>query len=202
MSIKNPNDGKYIADTAQNRSIIRSGQYSNTYSNTNSYNGYYQSQDSYVGSSNEASFLTKIVLYIVGLGLFYEALNMITPYFANYANYSYPYKPIAIFYDYTITVPYQTVDRVWYWLASLELAAAENTSFIIACIGIAIYACVLLFLYSIWINTIAKIFRHPVTNRPSRGAAWLLFILLALFALIWYIVPVTWHFIIDLINYL
>lgn len=205
MAIKNPNDGKYVPDTAHNRSVIRSGQFSN--SNPN--NGYYQSQGSYVGSSHQWPFLTKIILYIVGFALCYEALRVITPYFANNTSYPYPYKPIAIFYDYTLAVPYQSVDVVWYWLVSLEwpwltsleLGSAESMSFLVACVGITIYACVLLILYRVWINMVAKIVQHFITNRPSIGIAWLIFILPALFAFIWYIVPVTWHFIIELINY-
>lgn len=205
MDIRNPNNGKYIPDTAHNRSVIRSGQFHNP----NPHNGYYQSQDSYVGSSPQAPLLTKMVLYIVGYGLLYEALKMISPYLANSANYSYPYKPIAMFYDYTIAVPFQSIDKVWYWLVSLEwpwlisleLGTSESVSFLVACVGIAIYTYVLVVLYRMWINTVAKIFRHPATNGPSRAAAWLIFILPALFALIWYIIPVTWHFIIELINY-
>lgn len=206
MSIKNPNDGKYIPDTAHNRSVIRSGQFHNP----SPHNGYYQSQDSYVGSSSEVPLLATIVLYIVGFGLLYEALKMITPYLSNSANYSYPYKPIAMFYHYTIAVPYQSVDKVWYWLASLEwpwlvgleLTSAENTSFVIACVGIAIYTYILVVLYGMWINTVAKVLRFSATDRPSRAFAWLIFILPALFAFVWYIVPVTWHFIIGLISHL
>ena len=197
MAIKNPKDGKYIPDTAHNRGVIRSDQLSNSNSN----NGYYQSQDSYIGSYSEVPFLVKIVAYKVGLGLFYEALKMITSYLVNYIDYSYPYKPIAMFYNYTITIPYKTVDTVWYWLAglewpwlvSLEWTSAENISFIIACAGIAIYIYVLLFIYNMWINTVAKIFRDPVTNRPSKGAAWLIFLMPGLFALVWFGIPFIWN---------
>lgn len=182
MAIKNHNDGKYIADTAQNRNIIRSGQYSNPNSN----DGYYGSQDHYVGSSTESSFGSSTVLLILILFFYNEAMHSIAPFLVNRSSYEFPYKPIAWFYDYTLVVPYRSVYKVWYWLGRLELTSTDGINLFISCVGTAIYGYILLVLYRIGISTVAKMFRDPVTYRPSRAAAWLLFSMPAFFALIWF----------------
>jgi len=183
MAIRNHNDGKYIADTAHNRNIIRSGQYSNPNSNAN--NGYY-SQSYYVGSSTGSSFATSTMLIILVLLFYIETMHLITPYLVNRSNYELPYKLIAWFYDYTIVVPYQSVYKVWYWLASLELTSTNGINLSITCVGTALYSYILFLLYRLGIDLVTAILQYRVTRISPRVAAWLLFLMPAL-ALIWYI---------------
>ena len=184
MAIKNHNDGKYIADTAQNRNIIRSGQYSNP--NPNSHNRYYNSPDHHTDSFVGSSFAASTVLLILFLLFYNETMHLIAPFLVNRSSYEFPYQPIAWFYDYTIVVPYRSLYKVWYWLGRLELTSTDGINLFISCIGTAIYGYILFVLYRMGINTVAKMFRNPVTYRPSRVAAWLLFLMPAFFALIWF----------------
>lgn len=182
MAIRNHNDGKYIADTAHNRNIIRSGQYSNPNPNPN--NGYY-SQNHYGGSFIGSSFVASTMLQMLILVFYIETMRLITPYLVNRSNYEFPYKLIAWFYDYTIVVPYQSVYEVWYWLASLELTSTNGLNLTITCVGTALYGYILFLLYRLCMDIVTGILRYRVTRISPRVAAWLLFLMPAL-ALIWY----------------
>lgn len=97
----------------------------------------------------------------------------------NNANYSQPYKYIAMFYDYTVIVPIKSFPKVWYWLA-------DTGNVLLTLGGIVAYGILVIVLYSAWVHLLAYIFKGD-SDRPDYGTAWSLFFFPALIGAIWWV---------------
>lgn len=134
-------------------------------------------------SQSEASLgVTAIVIAALGFALYWGSGIL-----ENNAYYSFPYKPIALFYDYTLVVPAKSVPKVWHWLSHLNLTSWSALNTTISVIGVIAYTWISLALYYLWIETLASLLKGDDTA-SNYGAAWGLFLFPAMFALIWFII--------------
>lgn len=105
----------------------------------------------------------------------------------NNTYYSFPYKPVAWFYDYTLVVPVKSVPKVWHWLSHLNLTSWSALNTTISIVGVIAYTWLAIILYYLWIETLASLLKGDNTA-SNYEAAWSLFLFPAMFALIWFII--------------
>ena len=93
-----------------------------------------------------------------------------------------------MFYNYAIVVPFQSVFNLWIWMLNSMASITSYTTFniIIGSAGAIIYALILFFIYNVIIEIVAIMFKPLNKGRPSRVGAWILFLMPAIIALIWY----------------
>ena len=180
MAIKNPKDGKWLADTPKNRHIIRTGRWSPQPHDI-------QEQHT-VPYARPAPYQIFVVYILIFIGAIWVGITELAPILMNYSEYPLPYKYIAMFYNYAIVVPFQSVFNLWLWLLNSMASITSYTGFniITGSAGAIIYGFIVFFIYNVIIEMVAIMFKPLNKGRPSRGAAWILFLMPAIIALIWY----------------
>lgn len=181
MKIRNPKDGKWLVDTPRNRYIIRSGKRSPQQLDT-------QRHDTQVPYAPPAPHQLLVVYILIFIGAIWVGMTELAPILMDYSEYPVPYKHIAMFYNYAIVVPFQSVFNLWIWLLNSMASITSYPTFniIIGSAGAIIYALILFFIYNVIIEMVAIMFKPLNKGRPSRGGAWILFLMPAIIALIWY----------------
>lgn len=184
MAIRNPKDGKWLADTARNRNIIRNGQYS-------PYEVVQQEKAVPYASTPDERFAVYILLVIGGVLLAgWVFVTEVAPILINYSDYPLPYKYVAMFYNYSIVVPLRSVFNLWIWLLNsmASLTSYPGFNLIVGSAGAIIYGLTILFIYNLVLGVVALMFRPLNKGRPSHIAAWILFFMPAIIALVWYLI--------------
>ncbi len=183
MAIKNPKDGKWLADTPKNRHIIQTGQWSPQPHDIQ------QQTAPYAPAAPHERLAVIIMLIIAGIFVTgWVVVTEIAPILMNYSEYPLPYKHIAMFYNYAIVVPFESIFNLWIWLLNSMASITYYPTFniIIGSAGAIIYAFILFFIYNVIIEMVAIMFKPLNKGRPSRSGAWILFLMPAIIALIWY----------------
>lgn len=184
MALKNPKDGKWLTDTPKNRHIIRTGQWS-----PQPHDIQQQHTAPYAPAAPHERLSVIIILIIAGIFVAgWVVVTEISPILMNYSEYLLPYKHIAMFYNYAIVVPFQSVFNLWVWLLNSMASITSYPTFniIIGSAGAIIYAFILFFIYNVIIEMVAIMFKPLNKGRPSRGGVWILFLMPTIIALIWY----------------